>query len=130
MTFLLFDLLEFTALIISIAIESLVVSIWGIYFKLEWRLLAIVAAMSTAITHPILWQACNHALLTNNDIGSAIQNNYFILSLEIWVTIFEGWIYKLVMKYSWRSSLLIAGTANLSSYLFGIFYWWAIDRRA
>jgi hypothetical protein len=116
-----FDWLEFIALIISIAIETAIVSIWGKFRKLEWRLLAIVAAASTLITHPILWKVFNDLLPSMNENSSpADRYNDLALLLEIPVFIVEGSIYKWVMKYSWLASMSISLMANLASYLFGV----------
>ncbi|PSB56323.1 hypothetical protein [Chamaesiphon polymorphus] len=121
-----FDSLEFIALIISIAIETAIVSIWGKFRKLEWRLLAIVAAASTLITHPILWQVFNDLLPTINGEGASTDRyNELALLLEIPVFIVEGSIYKWVMKYSWLASMSISSIANLGSYLFGVWFWYA-----
>jgi hypothetical protein len=115
-----FDLLEFITLIISIAIEALVVGIWGKLRKLEWRLLIIVASASTLITHPILWQVFNHLLPTTGEQVTGDRYKNLALILEIPVVIVEGLMYKWVMKYSWRSSTIVSFVANLASYLFGV----------
>jgi hypothetical protein len=108
-----FDRSEFIALIISIAIEALVVGIWGKVRGLEWRSLILVASGSTLFTHPILWQ-----LVT--ELSPHFNFNIIVLSLEILVVIIEGLMYKLAMGYSWRSSLTISLVANLASYTFGL----------
>jgi hypothetical protein len=108
-----FDRSEFTALIISIAIESLVVGAWGEIRKLEWRSLILVASGSTLFTHPILWQLVK-------ELSPHFNFNILILSLEILVATVEGLMYKLAMGYSWRSSLTISFIANLASYTFGL----------
>jgi hypothetical protein len=108
---------------ISIAIEAIVVSIWGKFRKLEWRLLAIVATTSTLITHPILWKIFNDLLPTmSEDSLSADRYNHLALLLEIPVVIVEGAIYKWMMKYSWLASMSISFFANLASYLFGLWF--------
>jgi hypothetical protein len=118
-----FDSLEFITLIISIAIEAASVSLWGKFRKLEWKLLAIVAAASTLITHPILWKVFNDLLpLMNENSSSAERYNDLALLLEIPVFIVEGTIYKWVMKYSWLASMSISLMANLASYLFGLWF--------
>jgi hypothetical protein len=120
------DSLEFIALIISIAIETAIVSIWGKFRKLEWRLLAIVAAAGTLITHPILWKLFNDILPTSNEnVSPTDRYNDLALLLEIPVFIVEGSIYKWVMKYSWLASMSISLMANLASYLFGVWFWYA-----
>jgi hypothetical protein len=108
-----FDRSEFVALLISIAIESLVVGIWGKIRRLEWRSLILVASGSTLFTHPILWQLFKELL-------SHVNSNLLILSLEMLVVIVEGSMYKWAMGYSWRSSLAISFAANLASYTFGL----------
>jgi hypothetical protein len=108
-----FDRSEFIALTISIAIESLVVGIWGKISRLEWRLLILVASGSTLFTHPILWQ-----LVT--ELSPHFNFNIIVLLLETLVVIIEGMMYKLAMGYSWRSSLTISLVANLASYTFGL----------
>jgi hypothetical protein len=50
-----FELEQSTALIFSIVIESLFVSIYAKVRKLNWQLLGAVACAATLITHPILW---------------------------------------------------------------------------
>jgi hypothetical protein len=108
-----FDRSEFIALIISIAIESLVVGIWGKIRRLEWRSLILVASGSTLFTHPILWQ-----LVTQ--LSPHFNFSLLILLLEMLVVTIEGLMYKLAMGYSWRSSLTISLVANLASYTFGL----------
>jgi hypothetical protein len=108
-----FDRSEFIALMISIAVEALVVGIWGKVRRLEWRSLILVASGSTLFTHPILWQ-----LVT--ELSPHFNFNIIVLSLEILVVIIEGLMYKLAMGYSWRSSLTISFMANLTSYTFGL----------
>jgi hypothetical protein len=116
-----FDRTEFITLLISIAIEALIVGVWGRFRKLNWQILAIVATASTLITHPILWQVFNNLLSSLNIDGSPEDRfNYLALLLEIPVTLVEGIVYKWVMKYSWRSSMGISLMANLSSYLMGL----------
>ncbi|AFY95759.1 hypothetical protein [Chamaesiphon minutus] len=116
-----FDSLEFITLLISIAIEATIVSTWGKFRNLEWRLLAIVAAASTLITHPILWKVFNDLLPTiNGDRSSDDRYNNLALLLEVPVVIAEGSIYKWVMKYSWLAGMSISLMANLASYLFGV----------
>jgi hypothetical protein len=118
-----FDSLEFITLIISIAIEAVIVSIWGKYRKLDWRLLTIVASASTLITHPILWKVFNDLLPAMNENGLASDRyNNLALLLEIPVFIVEGSIYKWVMRYSWLASMSISLAANLASYLFGVWF--------
>jgi hypothetical protein len=122
-----FDLAEFITLIISIAIEVAIVSIWGKFRGLVWRRLAIVACASTLITHPILWKIFNDFLpSTSSDLAPISRFNYLAFLLEIPVFIVEGLIYKWVMRYSWRSSFSLAFCANLASYLFGIFVLYAV----
>jgi hypothetical protein len=108
-----FDRSEFIALLISIAIESLVVGIWGKIRRLEWRMLILVASGSTLFTHPILWQLFQ-------ELSPHFNFNLLILSLEFLVAIAEGLMYKWAMGYSWRSSLAISFAANLASYTFGL----------
>ncbi len=108
-----FDRSEFTALTISIAIEALVVGIWGIIRRLEWRSLMMVASASTLVTHPILWQLFT-ALLPD------LSFNTLSLLLEVPVVMIEGWMYKLAIGYSWRSSFALSFGANLASYTFGL----------
>jgi hypothetical protein len=116
-----FDRVEFITLLISIAIEALIVSIFGKVRRLEWQLLAIVATTSTLITHPILWQVFNDLLpAMGGDRSPHDRYNYLSMLLEIPVVIVEGLIYKLVMKYSWRLSMSLSLMANLASYLFGL----------
>ena len=115
-----FDSVEFITLLISIAIEVLVVGIWGKFRQLDWKLLAIVATASTLITHPILWQVFNNLLPSMSwDLHPDSRCNYLALLLEIPVVLVEGVMYKVVMKYSWRSSLILSFVANLGSYLIG-----------
>jgi hypothetical protein len=122
-----FDSLEFVTLIISIFIETLVVGIWGRFRRLAWRRLAIVACASTLITHPILWKVFNDILPTLGfDLAPVDRFNYLGLFLEIPVVIVEGLIYKWAMRYSWRSSFSLAFCANLASYLFGMFFLYAV----
>ncbi len=122
-----FDSFEFVTLLISIAIEVLIVWVLGRIWKLDWRLLATVATASTLITHPILWQVFNNLLPT---ISAAYTPHEYInslaLLLEIPVVLVEGWMYKWVMKYSWRSSLGLSFAANLASYLFGICFMYLV----
>jgi hypothetical protein len=121
-----FDLAEFITLIISIAIEAAIVSIWGKFRGLAWRRLAIVACASTLITHPILWKIFNDLLPTMSfDLAPSDRFNYLVFSLEILVIIVEGLIYKWAMRYSWRSSMSLSFVANLASYLFGVFILYA-----
>ena len=108
-----FDRSEFIALMMSIALESLVVGVWGKVRRLEWRSLILVASGSTLFTHPILWELFKQ-LSTDFDF------NLLILSLESFVVIVEGLMYKWAMGYSWRSSLMISFAANLASYTFGL----------
>ncbi|WP_309738494.1 MULTISPECIES: hypothetical protein [unclassified Chamaesiphon] len=116
-----FDRAEFITLLISIAIETLIVGIWGKLRQLDWRLLALVAVASTLITHPILWQVFNDLLpKVNLDRDLEDRFNYLALLLEIPVVLAEGIVYKWVMKYSWRSSMTISLMANLTSYLMGL----------
>lgn len=118
-----FDSLEFITLIISISIETAIVIICGKIRKLEWQLLAIVAAASTLITHPILWKTFNDLLPTmNQDASPADRYNDLALVLELPVVIVEGALYKWVMKYSWLASMGISLMANLASYLFGLWF--------
>jgi hypothetical protein len=118
-----FDSLELITLIISIAIEALIVSSWGKYRKLDWRLLAIVASASTLITHPILWKVFNDLLPAINENGSASDRYHNLaLLLEIPVFMVEGSMYKWVMGYSWLASMSISLAANLASYLFGVWF--------
>jgi hypothetical protein len=109
----LFDRSELTALIISIAIESLVVGVWSKIKRLEWRSLVLVATGSTLFTHPILWQLVK-------ELSSHFNFNILILLLECLVTTIEGLMYQWAMGYSWRSSLTISFAANLASYTFGL----------
>jgi hypothetical protein len=108
-----FDRSEFIALTISIAIEALVVGIWGVIRRREWRSLMMVASASTLVTHPILWKLFN-------DLLPYLSFNILSLLLEIPVAVIEGWIYKLTIGYSWRSSLALSFGANLASYTFGL----------
>ncbi len=110
------DRSEFTALIISIAIEAIVVGIWGTIKQLEWRSLMLVASASTLITHPILWQLFN-------DLSPALSYNNRSLLLETLVAIVEGLMYKLAVRYSWRTSLGLSFLANLASYSFGVLWY-------
>jgi hypothetical protein len=108
-----FDRSEFIALLISIAIESLVVGIWGKIRRLEWRILILVTSGSTLFTHPILWQLFQ-------ELSPQFDFNLLALSLEMLVVMVEGSMYKWAMGYSWRSSLTISFVANLASYTFGL----------
>ncbi len=104
---------ELIALMISIAIESLVVGVWGKIKRLEWRSLILVATGSTLFTHPILWQLVK-------ELSPHVNFDLLILSLECLVAIIESLMYKWAMGYSWRSSLTISFAANLASYTFGL----------
>jgi hypothetical protein len=116
-----FDRVEFITLLISIAIEVVIVGIWGKLRQLNWRLLTIVATTSTLITHPILWQVFNDLLpLVNLERSPEHSFNYLALLLEVPVVLVEGIAYKVVTKYSWRSSISISLMANLASYLVGL----------
>lgn len=108
-----FDRSEFIALTISIAIEALAVGIWGIVRRVEWRSLMMVASASTLVTHPILWKLFH-------DLLPYLSFNTLSLLLEIPVVIIEGWMYKLTIGSSWRSSLALSFGANLASYTFGL----------
>jgi hypothetical protein len=108
-----FDRSEFIALTISIAIEALIVGSWGIIRRLEWRSLMMVASASTLVTHPILWKLFN-------DLLPYLSFNTLSLLLEVPVVMIEGWMYKLAIGYSWRSSLALSFGANLGSYTFGL----------
>jgi hypothetical protein len=122
-----FDSFEFITLLISIAIEVLIVWVLGRIWKLDWRLLAIVATASTLITHPILWQVFNNLLPTiSMEYVPQERLNYLAILLEIPVVIIEGCMYKWVMKYSWQSSLVLSFLANLASYLFGICFMYLV----
>ena len=122
-----FDLAEFITLIISIAIEAAIVGIWGKFRGLAWQRLAIVACASTLVTHPILWKVFND-LLPNlgSDSSPTSRFNYLAFLLEIPVFIVEGLMYKWTMRYSWQSSFSLAFFANLASYLFGVFFLYAV----
>lgn len=111
-----FDRAEFMALVISIAIEALFVGIWGKVRQLKWRSLILVASASTLVTHPILWK-----LFT--DLSPYFSFNILVLCLETCVAIVEAVIYKLTMRYSWRSSLCLSFAANLCSYTFGLLFY-------
>ncbi len=110
------DRAELMALVISIAIESIFVGIWGQFRRLKWQSLILVASASTLVTHPILWK-----LFT--DLAPYFNFNILTIFLETCVAIAEGGMYKLTMGYSWRSSLGLSFAANLCSYSFGLVFY-------
>jgi hypothetical protein len=83
------------------------------YFKLDGKLLAIIATAATLITHPIMWQ-----LFTT--LAARMSYDLRVLVLEILVFLVEGVAYKLATTYSWRLSLGLSFGANFTSYMCGV----------
>jgi hypothetical protein len=101
------------ALLLSIAIESLVAIGCAKYLRFDRHLLVITASATTLMTHPILWQ-----LFT--DLLAQISYEWRVFILETLVVLVEGLAYKLVTRYSWRISLGLSFGANFTSYLCGV----------
>jgi hypothetical protein len=112
----LWDKLEFIALIISIVIESLFVAIWAKFFQLDWKLLVIISIAGTLITHPIAWKLFL-------DLSPYLRFWMRSLLLESAVILVESLIYKLATGYSWRSSMGLSFGANLASYIGGLLWY-------
>jgi hypothetical protein len=112
----LWDKLEFIALMISIAIESLFVAIWANCFKLDWKLSVIISIAGTLITHPIAWKLFL-------DLSPYLRFWMRSLLLESAVILVEGLIFKLATGYSWRSSISLSFGANLASYSCGLLWY-------
>lgn len=112
------DKLEFIALAISISIEGMFVAIYAKFLRLDGKLLVMISMAATLITHPLAWKL----FLDLSPYLSFIARS---LLLESGVILVEGLIYNLVTGYSWRSSMGLSFSANLTSYICG-FLWYKL----
>ncbi|MBW4621388.1 MAG: hypothetical protein KME17_18760 [Cyanosarcina radialis HA8281-LM2] len=112
----LWDKLEFIALIISICIEGVFVTIWAKFFGIDGKLLVIISIAATLITHPIAWKLFL-------DLSPYLNFPVRSLLLESAVILVEGLIYKIATSYSWRASISLSFGANLASYSCGLLWY-------
>jgi hypothetical protein len=110
------DLYEFTALLLSIAIESCIVFMIGKTRRLNGQILMLSAISSTLITHPFLWKLFLDLEPHLNFVARS-------LLLETGVVLIEGFLYRWITQYSWRCAMGLSFCANLTSYLAGLLFY-------
>lgn len=106
---------EFTALLMSIVLESLFVTICAQILRLNGKPLMLVATVGTMITHPLMWKLWL-------DLSPYLNFQTRLVLLELIVFLVEGCIYRWVTNYSWRSSMSLSLGANLTSYTCGLLF--------
>jgi hypothetical protein len=106
-----------TALIASIAIETLVLMTWLRNDVDNRARRGAIAITPTLLTHPFLWMASRHFAVD-------INSSFLIIGFELLVIFVEGVILCMLIDHVLARCLFMSSVANFTSAFFGWLWWY------
>ncbi len=102
---------QLEAYAITLAVEAAVAALLARRFGANWRRAALAAALGSALTHPVFWNAAYW-------LYPALKG-FAVPLLEALVIAVESAGYRLLATPRWRTALILSALANAASWLMG-----------
>ncbi len=96
---------------ITMAVEAVVAAAISPWFGAKRARAALIAAISTAATHPIVWRGYG--------VIQPYTGDFTLFTVEAFAVLAESCFYRAFATQSWRGALLLSFIANMMSFAAG-----------